>query len=114
MISLSLASVAVAAGPKAYVGNFKDNTVSVIDTAAGAVVATIPVAPGPHGMTMTTDGRWVYVSSDGASVVSVIDTASDRVTGTIEVGKSPHGVTLVPGKGLLLVVVNGEDRIAFC
>ena len=41
------------AGPKAYVGNFKDNTVSVIDTAAGAVVATIPIAAGPHGMTVT-------------------------------------------------------------
>jgi len=113
MIAFSLASGAAAASPKAYVGNFKDNTVSVIDTAAGTVVATIPVAPGPHGMTITPDGRWVYVSSDGASVVSVIDTASDRVTGTIEVGKSPHGVTFVPGKGLLLVAVNGEDRIAF-
>ena len=33
-----------AAGPKAYVGNFKDNTVSVIDTSSGAVVATVPVA----------------------------------------------------------------------
>ena len=30
--------------PKAYVGNFKDNTVSVIDTEAGKVVATVPVA----------------------------------------------------------------------
>jgi YVTN family beta-propeller protein len=101
------------AGPKAYVGNFKDNTVSVIDTAAGAVVATIPIAAGPHGMAITPDGRWLYVSSDGSSTVSVIDTSIDRVTQTIEVGKSPHGVTLVPGKELLLVAVNGEDKIAF-
>jgi YVTN family beta-propeller protein len=101
------------AGPKAYVGNFKDNTVSVIDTAAGAVVATIPIAAGPHGMAITPDGRWLYVSSDGSSTVSVIDTSIDRVTKTIEVGKSPHGVTLVPGKELLLVAVNGEDKIAF-
>ena len=42
---------------KAYVGNFKDNTVSVIDTDAGAVVATVPVAAGPHGMAITQDGR---------------------------------------------------------
>ena len=101
------------AGPKAYVGNFKDNTVSVVDTTAGAVVATIPIAAGPHGMTITPDGRWLYVSSDGASTVSVIDTSTDRVMKTIEVGKSPHGVTLVPGKDLLLVAVNGEDKIAF-
>ncbi len=106
-------SGAAVAGSKAYVGNFKDNTVSVIDTAAGKPVATIPVAAGPHGMTISPDGRWVYVSSDGSSTVSVIDTSSDRVTKKIEVGKSPHGVTLVPGTGLLLVAVNGEDKIAF-
>ena len=76
----------VAAGAKAYVGNFKDNTVSVIDTGSGAVVATVPVAAGPHGMGVSPDGRTVYVSGDGSSSVSVIDTASDRVTQTIEVG----------------------------
>ena len=101
------------AGPKAYVGNFKDNTVSVIDTTAGSVVSTIPIAAGPHGMTITPDGRWLYVSSDASSTISVIDTSTDRVSKMIEVGKSPHGVTLVPGKELLLVAVNGEDKIVF-
>jgi len=101
------------AGPKAYVGNFKDNTVSAIDTATNQVVAIIPIAAGPHGMAITPDGDRVYVSSDGSNIVSIIDTASDRVEGTIVVGKSPHGVTLVPDKRLLLVAVNGEDKIAF-
>ncbi len=112
-LTLCLFSGIVNAGPKAYVGNFKDNTVSVIDTTTRAVVTTIPVPAGPHGMAITPDGRWVYVSSDGSSIVSVIDTSADRVMKTIEVGKSPHGVTLVPGKELLLVAVNGEDKIAF-
>ncbi|HTG02188.1 MAG TPA: cupredoxin domain-containing protein [Nitrospirota bacterium] len=110
---LFFASKAEALSPKAYVGNFKDNTVSVIDTTTRALVATIPVAPGPHGMTISPDGARLYVSSDGASIVSVIDTATDRVVKTIDVGKSPHGVTLVPGMDLLLVAVNGEDKIAF-
>ncbi len=112
-LAFALVSGVAFAGPKAYVGNFKDNSVSVIDTTAGAVVATIPIATGPHGMTITPDGRWLYVSSDASSVVSVIDTTTDHITKTIEVGKSPHGVTLVPGKDLLLVAVNGEDKIAF-
>ncbi len=103
----------VHAAPRAYVGNFKDNTVSIVDTSAGTVMGTIPVAAGPHGMALSPDGRWLYVSSDGSSVVSVIDTGVERVLKTIEVGKSPHGVTLVPGKKLLLVAVNGEDKIAF-
>ena len=95
------------------VGNFKDNTVSVIDTAAGKVVATVPVAAGPHGMAITRDGRTVYVSGDGSSSVDVIDTTSDKVVKTINVGKTPNGIALTPDDRLLLVTVYGEDRIAF-
>lgn len=100
-----------AAGPKAYVGNFADNTVSVIDTEAGRVVATIPVAEGPHGMAITSDGRTVYVTGDGSSQLSVIDTQSDKVVKTVELGKAPNGVALTPDGKHLLVTVYGEDRI---
>jgi len=108
---LLVAVAATAAGPKAYVGNFNDNTVSVIDTASGAVVATVPVAAGPHGMAATPDGRTVYVSGDGSSTVSVIDASTDKVARTIEVGKTPHGLALTPDGRTLLVSVYGEDRI---
>lgn len=108
-----LAVAATAAPPKAWVGNFKDDTVSVIDTASGSVVATVPVPKGPHGMAVGGAGSPVYVSSDGASVVSVIDAASDKVTATIEVGRSPHGLALAPDGRVLLVGVYGEDRVAF-
>ncbi|HTM10995.1 MAG TPA: cytochrome D1 domain-containing protein [Verrucomicrobiae bacterium] len=99
--------------PKAYVGNFKDNSVSVIDTAAGAVIATVPVSAGPHGMAIAASGGAVYVSGDGSSSVDVIDTASDKVVKTIEVGKTPNGIALTPDDRLLLVTVYGEDRLAF-
>jgi len=108
-----LASGIATTAPKAYVGNFADNTVSVIDTAAGKVVATIPVAQGPHGMAITRDGRTVYVAGDGSSSLSVIDTAADKVVKTIEVGKAPNGIALTPDGKLLLVTVYGEDRIVF-
>ena len=104
---------AIAAGPKAYVGNFSDNTVSVIDVSAGSVVATIPVSAGPHGMTVSPDGRSVYMSGDGSANVDVIDTATDRVTRTIEVGKNPHGLAMTPDGRTLLVAIYGEDRVAF-
>ena len=97
---------------KAYVGNFKDNTVSVIDTDAGKVVATVPVAAGPHGMAITQDGRTVYVSGDGSSSLDVIDTATDKVVKTINVGKAPNGIALTPDNKLLLVTVYGENRLA--
>ena len=40
-------SLAFSAGPKAYVGNFKDNTISVIDLEQRRVTATIAVPAGP-------------------------------------------------------------------
>ena len=108
-----LASSLATAAPKAYVGNFADSTVSVLDTAAGKIVATIAVAEGPHGMAITKDGRTVYVAGDGSSSLSVIDTAADKVVKTVEVGKAPNGIALTPDDKLLLVTVYGEDRIAF-
>src|SRR5215475_8982466 len=104
---------AYAEAAKAYVGNFKDNTVSVIDTDAGKVVATVPVAAGPHGMAITQDGRTVYITGDGSSSLDVIDTATDKVVKTINVGKTPNGIALTPDNKLLLVTVYGENRLAF-
>jgi YVTN family beta-propeller protein len=106
------ATSAFAGGPKAYIGNFKDNTVSVIDTDSATVVTTVPVSAGPHGMAITRDGRTVYVSGDGSSSVDVIDTATDKVVKTIEVGKTPNGIALTPDNRLLLVTVYGDNRLA--
>jgi YVTN family beta-propeller protein len=110
--ALLAAGTAIAA-PKAYVGNFKDSTVSVVDTGSAAVVATVPVAAGPHGMAVSPDGRFVYVTGDGSSSMSVIETATDRVVETVEVGATPHGVAMLPDGSTLLVGVYGADRIAF-
>ena len=98
---------------KAYVANFKDNTVSVIDTDARNVIATVPVSAGPHGMAITDDGRTVYVSGDGSSSLNVIDTATDKVVKTIDVGKAPNGIALTPDNRLLLVAVYDDNRVAF-
>lgn len=112
MALVATGSVA-AAGPKAYVGNFKDSTVSVIDTATGQVVATVPVVAGPHGMAVSADGKLVYVTGEGSSGMSVIDTATDSVAQTVEVGPTPHGVALLPDGKTILVGVYGADRVAF-
>jgi YVTN family beta-propeller protein len=121
MLALGGAGASFAAGPKVYVGLFKDDAVAVIDTTHNRVIATIPVPKGPHGLVVTPDGRKVYVSSDGASTVSVIDTASDKVVGSIEVGANPHGLAMsADGKRVLvsgfgtsrsLVIDTATDRV---
>src|SRR5229473_3947962 len=110
MGTLGGADAALAAGPKAYVGLFKDDAVAVIDTSQNRVVATIPVPKGPHGLVVTPDGRKAYVSSDGASAVSVIDTASDKIVATIDVGANPHGLAMSSDGRKLLVCAFGTNR----
>jgi YVTN family beta-propeller protein len=110
--ALLLPLAAVAAAPKAYVGNFKDNTVSVIDTEREQTIGVIPVAEGPHGMVLSLDGSRLYVSGDGSDQVSVVDTVADRLANSLQVGKAPHGLGLTPDGKRLLVAVYGEDRIA--
>src|SRR5262249_15269971 len=111
--ALALTTAGAGARPQAQIRHFQEDTARVIDTTAGAAVATIPVAAGPHGIVLTGDGRWVYVANDGSSQLTVIDTATDRVARTIEVGKAPNGLALTPDGKLLLAAVFGEDHIAF-
>jgi len=115
LLSALAASVApaLAAGPKAYVGNFKDSTVSVIDTGTERVVATVPVAAGPDGIIVAPGGRSVFVSGSNASTVSEIDASTDRVARNIDVGKGPQGLAMTTDGKWLLVAVNGDDRVAF-
>jgi YVTN family beta-propeller protein len=98
-------------GPKAYIGLFKDNAVAVLDTSSNKVMQTIPIPAGPHGLVVTPDGRWVYVSSDGASTVSVIDTRSDQVAANVEVGPTPHGLAITPDGSRVLVAGFGTDQV---
>ena len=112
LAAFALDAAAFAAGPKAYVGNFKDSSVSVIDTGSRTVLATLPVTAGPDGIAITPDGGTAFVSGSSASSVSVIDTATDTVARPIEVGKGPQGLAITPDGRWLLVAVNGDDRVA--
>ena len=123
LLGLVLAGVRPAtAGPKVYVGLFKDDAVAVLDPDERQVRARISVPKGPHGLVVTPDGRKVYVSSDGGSTVSVIDTARDAVIGSVDVGANPHGLAVSSdgrwvlvsawGANEAIVIDTATDRVA--
>jgi YVTN family beta-propeller protein len=56
VMGLGLMASLAAAAPFAYVTNGGSNTVSVIDTAANKVVATVPVGFEPAGVAVAPDG----------------------------------------------------------
>jgi len=100
--------------PFAYITNYGDNNVSVIDAATNTVVgAPIPVGTGPYGVAVNLAATRVYVTNYGSNNVSVIDTETNTVIGApIAVGTKPVGVA-VNFAGTRLYVANfGSNTVA--
>jgi YVTN family beta-propeller protein len=107
----------VAAEGRVFVSNGNNDTVSVIDPQAGAVVRNIPLKLDerlngwrgviPFGLALSPDGRRLYVAEAGINAVAVIDVPTGQVLGHLPVGWFPARVA-VSGDGRTLVVANAK------
>lgn len=79
-------------GKHVYVSNRVADTLSKIDLAKLAVVATIKVPGGPDCMDVSADGKFIFLSSRWVRKMTVIDTETGKIVRQVPVGKSPHGV----------------------
>ena len=97
----------VTAEPFAYITNFFDGTVSIVDLAPSpaAVVATVTVGANPYGVAVDSDQQIVYVANSDDNTVSVIDvsTIPAQVIHTVAVGSEPNGLAVTPDGSLVLV-----------
>ena len=87
-------------GTRAYVAS---GQVSVIDTAANAVVASFSAAPGGvNQVVIATGGSRAYMVTNGTSVfgagagVVAVDLSSSTTIGTVELGVIPGQIALAP------------------
>ena len=80
----------------AYITNYYDDNVSVINLATNTVTATVAVGSHPFGVSVSPDGSKVYVSNQLSGNVSVINTTTNTVTATVAVGTNPRGVSVSP------------------
>jgi YVTN family beta-propeller protein len=106
-------------GAYVYATDSARNTVSVIDTTADAVVATIEVATNPYGVAVSPDGAYVYVACTGGALapgiasqggVKVIRTATNTVAATVSVNGGPNSVSVTPdGSQVWVVSACSED-----
>jgi len=78
----------------AYISNYGDRTVSVINTQTNTVVESIPVGSQPQGVAVSPDGSRVYVTDQESSMVSVINTSTNAVIANINVDSSPAGIVV--------------------
>src|SRR5438067_230549 len=81
--------------PFAYITNSHRDSVSVIDTATNAVIATVAVGELPFDVAVHPNGSRVYVVNEGSHTVSVIDTATNTVIATVPV-EVPVSVAVHP------------------
>ncbi len=65
-----------------------------LDIAGGLVIKAIRTGAAPHGVVVSQDGAFVYVTNLLDESVTVIDTSVDEVVATIQVGKEPNGVSI--------------------
>lgn len=72
---------AVELAGRIYVSNCADGTISVIDEATNAGVATVPVGRCPAAIAADPATNLVYVANSTDQTVSVIDAATDQVVG---------------------------------
>ncbi len=94
------------AGTYAYITNYNDDTVSIINTATNTVEATVDVGDRPYGVAVNPAGTKVYVANSGSDTVSVIDTATNKVTATVPVESVFRGIAVNP-TGTKVYVVGG-------
>ena len=107
------------AGFRAYItngGTGNGNTVSVIDTTTGTVIATVTVGKNPTGVAVSPDGTKVYVGnvydSGGGHWISVIDAVNNVEVGSFDTGPNPYGLAVTPDGKKLYVASGTADDLA--
>jgi YVTN family beta-propeller protein len=105
----------------AYVTNSESESVTIIDTKSKKNIATIPVEKNPDSVTVTSDGKTVYVLNGGLEhFISVIDAQSKKVTATIPVNKdilyavavtSDEKYLYVAGHGTVSIIDIKEEKV---
>ena len=85
-------------GRQVYVANQgsssePDDRVSVVDPQTLKVLATLTTGKGAHGVAISRDGAYVFVSNLEDGTFSVIETASRSVLVSHKVGAGPNGIS---------------------
>jgi DNA-binding beta-propeller fold protein YncE len=88
-----------------WVANKKSHSITVLNRATGATVATheLPVASAPHGVVVHPSQPRAYVSLEARGEVVEMDTSSGAILRTVTVGPWPRSLALDPIEGTLWV-----------
>lgn len=89
-----------------------NGSVSVVDTDANRVVATIPVHKLPYSIDVDVAGRRAYVANSGSNTVSVIDLDRRREIAVAGTGEQPGLARISPDMRTLVVTNRGSNSVS--
>lgn len=99
--------------PFAYIPNYVDNSVVVVDQQTNKIVTTIPVGTGPCGIAVNPAGTRVYITNRLDDTVSVINGITGAVIGSpITVGDGPRGIVVSPSGSTVYVANEDSETIS--
>ena len=90
----------------------QSGSVSVIDTAANRVVATIPVHKLPYFISVEPSGQRAFVANSGSNTVSVLDLDRRREIAVAGTGEQPGLARIAPDARSLVVTNRGSNSIS--
>lgn len=88
-----------------YVADYDFNivgkgTITVLDAKTGTNIAIVTVGSHPMDVTITPDGKFVYVANENSASITVINTSTNTVTATIPTEYMPRHVVFSPDGSL--------------
>ncbi len=93
-----------------YVSLWGGDQVAVVDPVSGALLSTIAVGSNPNDMTLTKNGKYLYVAHANDNSVSVIDTEAKKV---IEVFSSALYPSSPAGSTTNAVALSEDEEILY-
>src|ERR1700675_1549759 len=119
-IEVNHGAAAAPDGSRYYISNEAETTLDVVDTKSLKVTRSIPLSGHPNNISISKDGRRVYVAiAQAPGAVDVIDTTSQERVKSIPVKGAVHNTYVTPdGKfivagsipGKLLTVIDGQTE----
>lgn len=88
------------------------NTVEIFDPFKRRVVGTVKDMSSPRGVSISSDGGFVYIANHDANSIVVLETENWQVQRSIPVEGAPDAVLPVPNSHLLLVSLPEQQQVA--
>ncbi|MHA6783529.1 hypothetical protein ACVGOW_21445 [Pseudonocardia saturnea] len=106
-------AVAVSAdGRLVYAANDRSQSLDVINTSSGTMVASVALSSPRYDIVLAPDGSRAYVTNWTNETLSVVDTVSNAVIASVVVGDVPAGIALTPNGARAYVAVRDSDFLA--